>query len=852
VIIYLLLFGIAVADFSTPYNSDFVEVKYEKFDLIYPKSYSTYRDLVASKIEKAINLYEKSFGYKLGNRLKVILASERDQISNGYSTPVYTNKIVLFNGGSSGIDYFSSPSWLDTLINHEMAHTFQLNAQKSKVSRGANTIFGNTPFAFIHIFPNLFIPDAILEGNSVLNESIFGVGGRLWSGRAKALFTVGLPNLDAKRFMNNHLDFPFMEEKYIVGGFFQQFLYRRYSINRVNNFFLTHSQNYIPLTPLLLNDSFVEHFGSSFDTLFEMFLHSSKESAKGFKLESGEEIASSDTYFPISRDGKAVFITSSSGNGKPETSLISKESSTIEESFRRDGGRLFRQLDGEYLEARSSSTSPDSIESGLWSDGKFLEWSRGKVYLDYRNGSWLYIDVNSSIIKPHIWQDDKFIGTTSSSAMFDRDGNIYYFDQNSSNITLYKNREAILSFSGYYSKLADIDGEKVYFIANSKLGSTLYMAYRGLIFRVFQGDNILDGKLLNSQTFILTTVTEDGYQYIKKEIPENIAGGTPEFIDEVKNEFGDINFATLIGSKEKSYNSLTSLRFAELYLESGEKMFIGKAVGTFVDPLGYNYLSFGYSNFDSNKRGFINYFNQRYRLNYGLSGEYFELSDSYKASLQLDYSLYQMDNFGSSLNFQTTYDERYRDEFEWVAGVSIGDSELYGDALQPYLYSYIQPLFKHERVDSIGLKMGAGGDIWRETYISGSYSTLFSIDGEDKLFIELTDDVDDFGDISLEGLDLYPAPSRSLHRVSGTVSQTINLPLYFFKVPLSLRRERIFLRFNRLYEDRVSELQYIDEKVIGGTFELLVGHRLPLPITVKYIDNSLSGVSGKVILNMSF
>ncbi len=75
----------------------------------------------------------------------------------------------------------------------------------------------------------------LLEGNSVLNESRFGNGGRLYSGYALAelIELIKADKITSKLMYNRTLEFPYGEKSYLIGGFFQKFLAKRYGIDRV-------------------------------------------------------------------------------------------------------------------------------------------------------------------------------------------------------------------------------------------------------------------------------------------------------------------------------------------------------------------------------------------------------------------------------------------------------------------------------------------------------------------------------------------------------------------------------------------------------------------------------------------
>ncbi len=96
--------------------------------------------------------------------------------------------------------------------------------------------------------------------------------------------------------------------------------------------------------------------------------------------------------------------------------------------------------------------------------------------------------------KPHIYLGDSFYGTSSSSIFLDNGGNLYYFKQRGSERTLYKNREALFSYRGYYGFVADVDGDKIYSSPLQKMGQGLYhilIGWRGLEEGDSLGDNYL-------------------------------------------------------------------------------------------------------------------------------------------------------------------------------------------------------------------------------------------------------------------------------------------------------------------------------------------------------------------------
>jgi hypothetical protein len=846
----LTIFTVSLnSSFLTPYSSDFYIKSYQKFDLIYPKELESDSEIVAKKISSTLEIYENSFDYSPQNRLKVIFASQNDQISNGYATPYFHNKIVLFNGGSSAIDYFSSPFWIETLINHELAHSFQLNSQNNFFSKAYNRIFGgNEGVLPIHSFPNATLPDSFLEGNSVLNESIFGTGGRLFSGRSKALLHNFIKDLDATKFINNHLDFPFMEEKYIIGGFFQLYLFDKFGIEKVNRFFKFHSENWLLGTPLAIDSSFKEYFGIGFYELFENF--KKIYSANSFQKVSEKEVAKSEVLYSISRDNQNIYFATSSQDRKPELFKISKFSKKIEKvDWDYRGGR-FININGEFFESRTGRTESFKSQFALWNRDEILKESIGKVVFDSYKNSLLYFDLNRSLVEAHLFKDNIFIDTVSSSPIFDEKGDIYYFKQQGKTRELLKNGKTLLSFQGFYSKIVDVKNSEIYFIANSNNGSTLYIYREGKIFQPFLFDNIIDGKLLDDKSFLVASIEKNGYKFSILEI-ENLSEVDEIPFENIPKIFQE-KHQNMMFSADEVYNSFSNLNYTSLYLEFSETAFSPSIIGVvFEDPIGYNSLLLNYSKSSQNLESFsIGYENSRYLLNYSLFSQ-IKSNDKFKISTGLKYNIYNFDDFSNWLSFSSIFNGengKFRGGyFENIFTLSSSKSLTIGNSPFPDQNIYLQPFLKSIDQNSyFGLNFGAGKNFYN-SFISFGYSGLFG----DEISPEFIEDVDDIGDIYLEGLDLKPRPSKELHKIVANFSSEFRFSKYFQILPISLRREVIFFRYNELFEKR-DEWKYIDEKVFGINFEFLYMHKFSTPITIKYINNSFSGESFKVLTEIVF
>ncbi|CAN5180999.1 hypothetical protein BH09GEM1_BH09GEM1_20890 [soil metagenome] len=104
-----------------------------------------------------------------------LVVTDDADYSNGYATPVPTNRIVVFatppvESGALRLN----EDWLGMVITHELTHIFHLD-RVSGVWSLAQHVFGRAPA----LFPNSYGPSWLTEGLAVYYESRLTEGGRL-------------------------------------------------------------------------------------------------------------------------------------------------------------------------------------------------------------------------------------------------------------------------------------------------------------------------------------------------------------------------------------------------------------------------------------------------------------------------------------------------------------------------------------------------------------------------------------------------------------------------------------------------------------------------------------------------
>ena len=105
-----------------------------------------------------------------------LVVTDHTDVSNGYATPLPSNRIVLFARPPVdliALAYFDD--WLQLLIVHELTHIFHLDRQGRYSVRG---LFGRIPFPVLG-FPAATMPRWVIEGIATWYESALTGKGRV-------------------------------------------------------------------------------------------------------------------------------------------------------------------------------------------------------------------------------------------------------------------------------------------------------------------------------------------------------------------------------------------------------------------------------------------------------------------------------------------------------------------------------------------------------------------------------------------------------------------------------------------------------------------------------------------------
>lgn len=852
-------------------DNDYLVLKEQKYEIIYTKIYEKEAYYVKSNIDALLKANDKSFGYSFDEPLRIVLVSDEMQVANAFSTQVPYNLTTFYNGGSSMVDYFGTTSWLNTILNHELSHNYQLNAKKSPVSKTLHQYLGNNYLpimvGFLPVFtlPNIYLPTAILEGNAVLNESIYNNGGRLYSGRFKALKNSLMQNnkINFKSIINDNLEFPYMESKYIIGGFYMEFLARKYGADKVNSFFYTHSDHFI--NPFLFNQSFLETFRQTFSSSINEFIAKDKKENSSFKtLQDGKIIGRSNRQIYINKDGNNIYFQTSDLKNRAKLYTLDLNKMEIKSERTKLKNGLIFQLDGELYSSSDGYISKELYKNGLFNDDANIHPDTiGKNIQDVNKDDILYFDVQKSYDKPALYKNKDFLDYVDSSAIFDKNNSVYYMKQNGLSRSILKNKEKVYEYDGYYGKVVDVIGEEIYFVANSEFGSTLYKyTPKGLV-QITNADNIIDAKAINDKTFLVVTVDHDGY-YVKA--IQNPINSIMYSVFPTKPIQNAQNFSFVTPAKTeplngKTYNEVANLEYSAIYPSYGydsKKGSLYSLNGFFTDPLMFNSVSLNVrKDYDEEIVG-ATYVNNRY-YDFQLSlydinkQEKLEKDRGYYLGTSLSTEYYKNDLTALGVGISYYLDSDYKEKDPLTLSASYNYKEQYSLGHKPYFNVNINAFTQKDRDNNtLGVLSNVNHHLVGDTYIGANFKRLDSdvVDSSQykgiRLITKTLNTKKDIANTLIEGLknDVFV---KTLSSAGIDISSTFYVNRYFEYFPIGLQKETFFGSYN-YYDIATSKGQSIKEFSVGVELDLLLFYKFKIPLVIKRIENKFDDEVNKKTL----
>ena len=603
-----------------------------KIDIIYGESFRPYSHLLKSSSSSLYKEYSNLFKLSPYRKNSLVFVSPKYQLSNAFVQIYPLPAVFLYSSPTNIIDKSSINNWIQDALAHEMSHLFQLSAQ-IKLSHLLSYI--TSPYLWF-AYPNPYLINFVLEGNAVLHESIYGTGGRLFSGWARAVvFSQLKKGYNLKRAINLYDDALSGSEKYLHGGYFYSYLNRRHSLSDLNKIFTLNSKNIVfPIGTYFLNRIFKKTLHKDFFTLFEKYKNFYLPQALEQKSSGSPVLFKSGVTYNLNSDKKNIFFLISDTRTPPQLVVINKKTKKYKlKRVDMPSGKVFK-LKNKYYSSGTGWIDTSYYEVALFADGyKHYKPSRSLFVMDILNDKLIYLDAKQMLDQFRLYVGEKFYDTINSTAIASRpSGDIYYFKQDKGIRTLYKNKKAVASFKGYYGFPVEADASGVYFIASTRYGSSLFCYKEGQIFRMSDSDTIVAARKMSKNKFLVSEIATSHYEYkiiSTQEIPEKPYLYQYTF---KKNNLLSKEMKTIKKSKGKDYvyNPIDNLRFEELQFTFGSVKIDPDFYNNlkfhfqlnYVDPLQRNTLSISSLLSDKQKKGSLRYQNTTNRLNWSLGYEY--------------------------------------------------------------------------------------------------------------------------------------------------------------------------------------------------------------------------------------
>ncbi len=810
-----------------------------------------YLPKLTAQMQRSEKLFEKEFSWALDERTSLVVTSNKNQVANAFATMSPNNMVVFYKGGIDFLESSATPSWIDTLSSHEVAHVYQLNA-KNQLGAFLKKIFGNQTYIPIPVLswpifisPTALLPTFIVEGNAVLNESRLNQGGRLLSGESLVLVSelIHSGKSDLPYLMNSNLEFPYGTEKYILGGFFQSYLADKYSFATLNRFFVNHAENNI--NPFDLKSSFAATFFAGYEKLYQDFQDSVRTKQKNYTAYRGSNLTTSLTKPEFKRIDDTIYFLTTLDAKSPNTlnlfNTASKELSSQRSYLK--SGRVYR-VDNKLYTSTSYSQNERNIFFTLVDDKyDFNPLFKDKYVTDIEGSNVSYFDMTQSFDRGVLYRNEEKIAETESKALLDKSGNIYYFKQESGLKVLYKNQEKLTSFESYYALLTDtIDANEIYFVSNSQNGSSLFCYCDGTIKRVLPYDNIMSAMKANNG-YLVSFLNADRYHvaFIEKQ----------QAVDQkpfdIKNQLSAEYFKShipieepQISEKPTPYLSLSELRFSDyamsfLYSKAHTTMLNSF---NWIDPLFYSSLSatFSLSNkLAYNQLGFqyLPYATQFYLSGTNETEFYFDetekvTTNSYRFNIENTLLSQRFSSLKVGLDFQGDSNKFFKNDIS-TAYITYQYYEAYFLNYRPYTqFSFTPSIEKSAGRTSQSYSLNASKNLFWDLYLS------IGLSKNDSEYFKLEAASPTQNRFFKRGLStpIYYSTLYTSNVTQGDLELLYDVPYskYFYRFPVSVRRLAPFVGFQKSHSKEFFYRTDIDDlsfATLGLEAELLVFHANP-------------------------
>ena len=257
-----------------------------------------------------------------------LLVSDNVDYTNGYATPLPTNRVVIYANppvSEPTLSYYED--WLELVITHELVHIFHLD-YAGGIWKPLRAVFGRSPF----LFPSAITAGWVVEGLATYAESeLTGAGRVRGTMHDMVLRTAILEDafFSIDRASGDPARWPGGSTRYVYGSLFIAHLSERYGSKKVGEFIRVAGGS---LVPYRLDAAARKAFGVSFtrawreweETLRARYLPLA-DSLRAAGLTEPEQLTEEGRFtgFPrYSPDGTTLAFSTATGRDEPSTRLL--------------------------------------------------------------------------------------------------------------------------------------------------------------------------------------------------------------------------------------------------------------------------------------------------------------------------------------------------------------------------------------------------------------------------------------------------------------------------------------------------------------------------------------------------
>jgi hypothetical protein len=405
--------------------------------------------------------------------------------------------------------------------------------------------------------------------------------------------------------------------------------------------------------------------------------------------------------------------------------------------------------------------------------------------------------------------------------------------------------------------VVDVDGRgRVYFVAPSKHGSTVYRVAHGRIERVSAGDDVIDLKLLDGDKAIVQTMGSEGYRLQEIHLhprAAQVASADPGLAEVALPRMGKVDGRGAVASRP--YSSIGELHYSGLRSGSeygGRTGYRFWAQMDFTDPLWRNTLSFALQYQKERTLLSARYRSSAHRLQYGVSvtGIYKHPGYDNSSYRNHGYSAYLTLPFVSegywkgSVTMAATRPHDDPKRQLWTLSADASKRVKFGLSKYPSESLNLSIFAAYDRRALYGgIRGGWMGDVGGQMYLGlrGAYLCSSTLDDSERQGIRVGNVLAESADAATMSIPTLPGSGFVKQATMGEVSlyKVFDLSWYSYHLPISLQRESVYLK-HRLYAlgfggGRSSK--WYQESVVGVEADLLMLHRYTVPAKIEVLYN---------------